>query len=250
MKISIVIPSFQDIRILETIQSIKCQNIDKRIVEIIVQDGGSSNSILNEIKKILDDNDRLFCEKDNGIFDAINKGIKNSSNEIILTLGSDDRIHEENVLSSVMALFKKSQYDFVCGSINYTNDKWNPIRFWEATLPSKLNIFFGRQVAHFGFFCKRTVYDEIGHFSKDYPVSADFDFFCRLSNSKLKGGIYKKTSVDMRIGGNSSRNIQNVIKGNIQISKALLKNFNPIFLLHFLFKPFWKLYEFTRPRIK
>ncbi len=111
------------------------------------------------------------------------------NNEIILTLGTDDRVHDKNVLMNVHNLFSKTNnYDYVCSTINYTDENWNPIRQWRATKPSVMNIFLGRQVAHFGFFCLKNVYEQMGSFSDKYPVSADFDFFCRLAKVNLMGG--------------------------------------------------------------
>ena len=93
MKLSFVIPSFQDIRILETIESIhKIDVPSSDCIEIIVQDAGSSNEILDKIKNKLKKNDKLFLEKDKGIFDGINKGLKNTTGDLIATLGTDDRV--------------------------------------------------------------------------------------------------------------------------------------------------------------
>ena len=249
MNFSILIPSFNDLRIIETIESIQAQNLKDFKVEIIVQDGGSSKEISDKIKSHLSENDIFVQVKDDGIFDAINRGIQSCRNEIILTLGTDDRIHSKNILEEIYQLFQNEKIDYVCSSINYTDEDWNPIRKWRATKPSVQNIFFGRQVAHFGFFCHQNVYAGLGLFSEKYPVSADFDFFCRLAKSKYKGKLFYPTAVDMKLGGNSSKNFQNIIKGNKQISKAIINNFNFLFLAHFIFKPLWKINEYLKAKL-
>ena len=249
MNFSILIPSFNDLRIIETIESIQSQNLKDFKVEIIVQDGGSSKEISDKIKSHLSNNDMFVQLKDDGIFDAINKGIQSCNNEIILTLGTDDRVHDKNVLMNVHNLFSTNNYDYVCATINYTDENWNPIRQWRATKPSIMNIFLGRQVAHFGFFCLKKIYEQMGSFSDKYPVSADFDFFCRLAKSNFNGGMYYKVAVDMKLGGNSSKNFQNIIKGNKQIFQAILDNFNIFFSIHFLFKPLWKINEYLKAKL-
>jgi len=246
---SVLIPSFNDIRIIETIESIKTQKLNGFNVEIVVQDGGSKEDIARKIQASLSSKDQFIQESDKGIFDAINRGIQSCRNEIILTLGTDDRIHSKNTLEEIHQLFQTEKIDYVCSSINYTDEDWNPIRHWRATKPNVQNIFFGRQIAHFGFFCHQNVYAGLGLFSEKYPVSADFDFFCRLAKSKYKGKLFYPTAVDMKLGGNSSKNFQNIIKGNKQISEAIIDNFNFLFLAHFIFKPLWKINEYLKAKL-
>ena len=93
---SIVIPSFNDLRIIETISSINQQNYPRNKIEIIISDGGSDEKIIDEIKSSITENDNLLIEKDEGIFDGINKGLQKSKNEIIFALGSDDRFCSKN----------------------------------------------------------------------------------------------------------------------------------------------------------
>ena len=201
--------------------------MEEKKIEIIVQDRGSKPEILNKINEVLGDHDRLVSENDGGIFDAINKGISHSRNELILTLGADDRISHSSVLSSLQEKLINPETDFVCGSIVYADEQWSPIRHWFATLPGKRNIFFGRQVAHFGFVAKRKVYQQLGMFSEKYKVSSDFDFFCRVTKSNFKGEIQTQVIVDMKIGGNSNKSFSNILKGNFEILLALLNNFGP-----------------------
>ena len=83
MLLSFVIPSYNDYRILETIKSIKKIEAPKDKIEIIVQDGGSNKDLLSKIKKVIGPNDKLFVENDYGIFDGINRGLKNTSGDMI-----------------------------------------------------------------------------------------------------------------------------------------------------------------------
>lgn len=244
---SIVIPSYNDIRILETLSSINSQNYDRNLVEIVVQDGGSSPEIIEEIKKLLNPHDRLIIEKDNGIFDAINRGLVNSNNDYILTLGTDDRIHNNQVLSEISD--EISDWDYINFSINYTDKNWNPVRKWYATPISFLNFILGHQVPHFGFICKQDVYKKLRFFNTHYDVSADFNFFLKLSKEKaFKGRHSKKIIVDMKLGGNSSKDFKNVLKGNMQMFSSGFKKMGILILFHFIFKPLWKIKQFLNAR--
>ncbi len=240
---SIVIPSFNDLRIIETISSINQQNYPRNKIEIIISDGGSDEKIIDEIKSAITENDNLLIEKDEGIFDGINKGLQRSKNEIIFALGSDDRFCSKNALTLVNEIIENGS-DYVCSTIKYTDQNWQPIRNWNATKPTLLNFIFGRQVAHFGYFAKKSVYELNGYFDINRTVAADFDYFLRLSKSNFKCGLLEEHIVDMKMGGNSSKNIKNILKGNLDIFKAGFKHLGPLILIHFLFKPFWKVREF------
>lgn len=240
---SIVIPSFNDLRILETIRSIKKQSYPSDKIEIIIMDGGSSHEVIEEIKNEISSNDILITEPDEGIFDGINKGLKLSKNDILFALGSDDRFHTKDAIQKINTVFDIST-DFACVSIKYTDDDWKPVRNWKATYPSIFNIIFGRQIAHFGYFARKSMYKDIGYFNLKRPVAADFDYFLRVAKSAYKGLLVKEHLIDMKIGGNSSKNIKNIIKGNIDILKAGFIHIGPLIFIHFAFKPFWKIKEY------
>ena len=141
MLLSFVIPSFNDYRILDTIKSIKKIKSPKDKIEIIIQDGGSKKDLLIKINELIGDNDKLFVEKDHGIFDGINRGLKNASGDMIATLGSDDRVFNldySRLLSKYLMGYNFVQYD-----IHYTDSNWNPIRFWKARKISFINYFLG-----------------------------------------------------------------------------------------------------------
>ena len=105
MKFSLVIPSFNDDRILETIESINEQNFNRHDIEVIIMDACSEADLLKKIRNTLKPNDRLYVEKDDGIFDGINKGILKSSGDIIFTLGSDDKLAYKDAIKDIVYQF-------------------------------------------------------------------------------------------------------------------------------------------------
>ena len=245
MKLSFVIPSFQDIRILETIESIyKIDVPSSDCIEIIVQDAGSSNEILDKIKNKLKKNDKLFLEKDKGIFDGINKGLRNTTGDLIATLGTDDR-----VLALDYYELKRNYiegYNFIQYDINYTNELWKPIRFWKAKRLSYYKYLLGMQYPHFGLICTKDIYEQVNYFNIKNKINADYEFFyycCFIKNLNQK--IINKIFVQMKIGGNSSAGLKAVLKGNISILKFILRK-NPLLLLGLFLKPIYKLNEFLK----
>ena len=243
MKLSFVIPSYQDERILETIESIKEIDAPANDIEIIVQDGGSNKSLLKKIKNSLSDNDRLIVEKDFGIFDGINRGIKNASGDLIATLGSDDRVLflDYNLLSMKF----KEGYNFIQYDIQYTDSKWNSIRYWKARKLSFLRYAFGVQHAHFGLICSPRIYKELGYFNIENKVNADYEFFykCTVSKSNLIiQDVIPEVFVQMKLGGHSSSNLSAVLKANIGVIKFILKT-NPLLIFGLALKPIYKLQE-------
>ena len=245
MKLSFVLPSFNDPRILEAIASIQALEAPDKSIEIIVQDGGSKSELLKEIESVLTDNDRLIVERDDGIFDGINKGLSNSTGEMIATLGSDDRVVDLD-FDNLADLFKNG-HNFIQFDIEYTDALWKPIRFWRARNLSLLNYLIGRQYAHFGLICSRDVYEQIGYFNTSNKINADYEFFydCILNRRHLKEAVVNKTFVQMKIGGNSSAGVLAVFKGNVRLMQFMIKK-NPLLLFGLALKPFHKLAEYHR----
>ena len=245
MKISVVIPSFNDIRILETIESIKNQNYPQEKIELIVQDSLSSEEISLKIKNSLSANDKYISEKDNGIFDGINKGLMNATGDIILTLGTDDRVKDDDLFSEVEKKFNEG-FNFIFCDLEYTNADWKPIRKWPARQFTYTNYLLGRQYAHFSLFCTKSIYKKLGYFNTSNLVNADYEFFHQALREQNRIGInstiIKNKVVQMKLGGNSSRNIKKIIASNFIMLSYVIKN-DARLLPGFLFKPFHKIVE-------
>jgi glycosyltransferase involved in cell wall biosynthesis len=251
MKVSVVIPSFNDIRVLETIESIYSQNYDKSLVEIIIQDGGSGSSVLSAIRDALGPLDTLVVEADEGIFDGINRGLKNSNGDIILTLGTDDRISDRDLFTKVRELYDQG-FNFIQCGLCYTDSDWRVIRKWPARSFTYVNYLLGRQFAHFSLFCTPDLYRKIGYFNDNNPVNADFEFFHKALKGKrsflLKSSSIPSYSIQMKIGGNSSRNIGKILASNFLMFRYVLKN-DPLLLGGLCLKPIHKGVEFLRAKL-
>ena len=158
MKISVVIPNFNDSRIERTLESIVNQSYKN--LEIIIVEGCENNTntraIYENKSKYIS---RLIHEKDRGIFDALNKGIKNSTGDIIFLIGSDDKLGDENCFSAVSEYYQRfPNADGFCIGCKFVNSDGKIIRDWRVGKISSSKIKWGLMPPHFSLFLKRKIF--------------------------------------------------------------------------------------------
>ena len=247
MLISIIIPTFNSEKTIEdNISSIKKQSYSE--YEIIVIDNNSNDRTLEIINQNNFKNIKIISERDKGIFDAINKGIINSSGEIISILHSDDFFANHKVLEKITDCFDEKKVDMIYGDLVYVRkENINKIlRYWKPGL-FKDNMFLkGWSPPHPSFFVKKKLFYSFGLYKIENGNSADIELMYRyLQVNKISFHYINETLVKMRYGGASNKNINNIIKKNIQILKFLgiNKSLYKIFVF-FIFKFFNRLNQF------
>ncbi len=247
-KLSLLIPSFNDSRILEIL--LELHNYSRQDLEVVIQDGGSSDKLLSEIKVLLKSSDKLIIEKDQGIFDAINKGISNCSNEYILTIGTDDFVATESLQTIINKLNSDKEKVFFVPVTMVDPNSLKLIRYWPIRKFSRLRIFLGTQYPHFGLVAKSEIYKTL-NFNIANKINADYEFFYNLSGKLKKWdiGYIQDAYVMMRLGGTSTKNITSILSHQI-IMIAFAFRTNPILLFGFCFKPFYKIQELVLGIIK
>ena len=196
----------------EVIESVKSQS--GVIVEHIIVDGNSSDGT----KEFLLDLDRshfkLKSEPDDGIYDALNKGLAMCSNEIIGILHSDDLYADPRVLSDVQRLFKDGA-DVVYADLVYVSrsDTNRVLRQWKSGSFHPNLLPFGWMPPHPTFFYKRELLERIGCFSLKYGIAADYEHMLRfLMLSDLSIRYLPRTITKMRVGGESNKNLINIVR--------------------------------------
>lgn len=215
----------------KTIKSIINQKNIK--LEYIIIDGKSSDNTLNIVKKYRTKIHKIISEPDNGIYDAMNKGIELSNNDIIVFCNSGDYFFK-NSLKIILDIFNKKNLDFIFGTVvrNYTKDKIIKSKF----IPNRIYYNFDFATAHStGFFLKRKIYKEIGNYNPRFKCSADYDLYFRLISKKYKGTVNKKKDLigNVASGGFSSR--ISFFDHLIEETRIRLHNKQNIFIIFLIF---------------
>ena len=209
----------------ETILSVINQSYDN--VEYIIIDGGSTDGTVDIIKKHEDKIDYWVSESDNGIYDAMNKGIRQCSGEIIGIVNADDFIYD-NTLKMVNSVLTDKLYKYTYGSVNVVNEYGEIIgeKLSKNKLQLQKSLYYGMPFPHPSVFVKKEIYtDIIGLYDTSFKLSADFDFLLKLIECKIKGVKINKPLAAFRIGGQSGglktflENIKVLKKRKISIMK-------------------------------
>jgi glycosyltransferase involved in cell wall biosynthesis len=215
----------------KTINSIRHQSYKN--FEYIIVDGKSKDQTLIKIKKMKKFINKFISEKDKGIYDAMNKGIKMSKGKVIVFCNSGD-IFFPAALKIVKKIFNK-KIDFVFGTVkrNYLTKSIIKSGF------NKNRIYYNFDFAtchSTGFFLKKKVYNEIGFYDQNFKCSADYDLYLRMIKSKKYIGSYTKKSEiigEVSSGGYSSTfNILERIKEEINIRLKNKQNKLWIFVVY------------------
>lgn len=197
--------------IKESIDSILSQTFKNFEINII--DGLSSDKTLSIINDYNDSRIKVYSEKDKGIFDALNKGIEKSNGDIIGFLHSDDFFADRNTLDSIFRNFEHEIHG-IYGNLRYVSSN-NPeriIRNWVSKPFKHSSLKYGWMPPHPSLFLRKSVYDKHGNFNLDYKVSSDYDFIVRIfKDSSLSFKYIPYTITNMKLGGNSNRDLKNII---------------------------------------
>lgn len=227
MKISIITVVYNnEMTIKDAIESVLSQSYPN--IEYIIIDGNSNdntNQIINNYKSKLG---FYVSEKDSGIYDAMNKGIKAAKGEVIGILNSDDLYENDKVIEMVMSqFFVDPSLHIVYGDLVYVkrDDVQRVIRNWRSKPYYKHFFEHGNVPPHPSFFVKRIVYEKAGYFNLNFNLAADYEFMLRVAKKfEFKLKYLNKVIVKMRLGGATNNSFLNIFKQNIEILNAWKHN--------------------------
>ena len=244
MKISIVTPVLNDVRVGRTIESVLAQQ-HKHEVEVIVVDAGSTDGTLAILERYRGRIDVLISEPDQGIYDGMNKGISHATGEVVGILNSDDRYNDPLVLRDVADTFGGDEAVDACyGDMVYIDEAGKLVRSWKAGRNHPAGWYSGWMPPHPTFFVRRQVYEQYGAFDLQYPIAADYELMLRLMlKHKISVKYLDRVMVEMAPGGTSTKSLKNIIKANLEVGRACRRHgLWQMFLVPVL-KPFRKLFQ-------
>jgi glycosyltransferase len=223
MLVSIITATYNSSNTLEhCIKSVLAQTYKN--IEYIIIDNCSTDGTLDIAKTHANGIDRIVSEPDKGIYDALNKGIKLASGDIIGILHADDFYASPNVIEQVVEQFNSSGTDAVYGDLQYVN-KNNPkkiVRNWVAGEYSQKKLLNGWMPPHPTLFIKRACYKKFGYFNLCYKISADYELILRfLGKNQITLSYLHQVLVKMRTGGTSNKSLKNIINKSLEDLKAM-----------------------------
>lgn len=226
MKVSIITATYNSAEtIRDTIESVFLQNYKN--IEYIIIDGGSKDNTLDIVYEYKDKIAKVISEPDKGIYDAMNKGIRLATGDIVGILNSDDFYTSEDVISKIVSEFNNNQtVDAVYGDIHFVtpDDLDTCVRYYSSKVFHPNLLRFGFMPAHPSFYVKRECYVKYGGYSLDYKISADFDLLVRfIYKHNITCKYVPKDFVTMRQGGVSTAGIKSKITLNEENIRACKK---------------------------
>tara|TARA_Y100000768_G_scaffold363587_1_gene323343 strand:- start:1787 stop:2542 length:756 start_codon:yes stop_codon:yes gene_type:complete len=209
-------------------------------IEYIVIDGQSTDRTLEIIEQYRSGIDVLVSEPDNGLYDAMNKGIDLASGEVIAFINSDDTFQTEDSVSRLMAPFEDTEVDCVYSDLVYVNNVNKIVRYWRSC-PFRQGMFGkGWSPAHPTFYVRKKFYKILGGFNCQLQYGNDVDLMMRfLEKAKLKAVYVPRVSVRMLIGGVSNRSFKTIWVQNAS-TISLAKQYGiPCNSFEYIFKKFY-----------
>jgi glycosyltransferase involved in cell wall biosynthesis len=244
LKISLITVTYNsESTIKRCIESVIRQNYNN--LEYIVIDGKSNDNTIKIIDNYKNNISCLISEPDNGIYEAMNKGIALASGHIVGTINSDDFFADDEILNSVAQAFIQQNADILYGNLNYINPAGKVIRKWNSGEYKNGMFNWGWMPPHPSFYCKKQLFDQFGLYDLKYGTAADYELMVRFMHSNKVGGYYlNKIMVNMITGGISNKTYINRLKAWSFDLKAMLNN-NILFPFVTIFlKPLRKIIQY------
>lgn len=255
MKISVITATYNSAKTLrDTIESVLKQTFTD--YEYVVIDGGSTDEtldIVREYEPTFGGRLKCYSEPDDGIYDAMNKGIQLAHGEVVGLLNSDDFYSSDDILETIAVAFEQNDIDAVYADVHYVHceNTNKQIRNYSSKPFKRRWMRFGFMPAHPSFYCKKDVYEKYGGFDTSYKVAADFEHLLRvIYKNRIRTKYIEKDFVTMRTGGASNVSL----KSRMQIMQdhlvALKKNgvYSNRFLLSLRY--IYKIYTLAKQKLK
>jgi glycosyltransferase involved in cell wall biosynthesis len=217
-------------------------------IEYIVVDGASTDGTLSIIQQYSHRIDTIISEKDNGVYDAINKGIQNATGDIVGVLHADDCFTHNDVIKNVVAQFNQHPFaECLFGDVCFVRPQ-NPneiIRYISSSIFNTNRFSYGIMPAHPTFYCYKKYFDLHGLYRTDLDIASDFDLLLRfLKIHNLKYIYIPELMINMNLGGKSTSGLKSTLTINKEIRRVLKDYKIKSSYLHLYSRYFIKIREF------
>ena len=206
MKISIITITFNSAKTLQrTLASVQSQTYGD--IEHIIVDGASTDGTREMIEAYAakHTNVRWVSEKDDGIYNALNKGIRMATGDVIGFLHSDDVLFSPDSIEHIAEAMKTQEAEVVYGDLLYCRGN-KVIRRWKSNAYNPRSLKYGWMPAHPTVYVRREVYEQVGEYDEWFRISADYDMMLRIFKAGYKSYYLPEVLVCMETGGASNRN--------------------------------------------
>ena len=221
MKISIITVSFNSAKtIRQTIESVLSQDYDD--LEYIVVDGASKDGTVDILKEY-EGKIKYISEPDKGIYDALNKGVKLATGEVIGTIGGDDFYPNTQVISHIAKAFQDFKTDAIYGDKQYVNMGNDDmiVRYWRSGEYQRENWLKGWMPPHLSFYLKKSAIETYGNYITDFTCSGDYELMLRmLYKNNLSAHYLPEVVMTMRNGGTSTASWKHRYRANMEDRRA------------------------------
>lgn len=249
MKVSIITVAYNSASTLgDAIRSVLSQTYSD--IEYIVVDGASDDAtkdIILQYESAFQGRLKWVSEKDSGIYDAMNKGIRMATGDVVGILNSDDYFTSRVVVERLVAEFADDSIDAVYGDVHFIRDGYPEkcIRYYSSKHFRPFWLRFGFMPAHPSFYCRKEVFDRSGLYKTDYAIGSDYEMMVRLFYiHHIKTKYLSMDFVTMRTGGASTRNIRSRLKLIRDDVRGCRENGVYTNALMISFKFLYKIFEF------
>jgi glycosyltransferase involved in cell wall biosynthesis len=209
----------------EALSSVERQSYDA--VQHVLIDGGSNDGSRELISARLGSDTIFVSEPDNGIYDALNKGVGRATGEIVGLLHSDDLFASDDVLAKIADAFCRNEVAAVYGDLQYVrrDDPSRVVRHWQSGQFRRDRLGWGWMPPHPALFLRRSVLEKMGAYDTSFRIAGDYDAILRYFSSEgFRAHYIPEVLVKMRVGGESNRSLGRIIRKTREDLRAIRKN--------------------------
>lgn len=196
-------------------------------IEHLIIEGKSKDGSLAVIERAAHDRMRVISEPDKGIYDALNKGIRQATGDVVGFLHSDDFFAFDGVLARVAEAFEDPEVEAVFSDLHYISsaDTSRVVRHWSTGQFSPGKLRRGWMPAHPTLYLRREVYEQFGSYDTSFGIAADYDFILRYFSRTAGKSVYiPEVLYKMRLGGVSNRSWSKIRQKMGEDLRAIRRN--------------------------